>query len=234
MSKYYKYSGIFNSGKDLNNAFRNKVGVDGRIIESLETLKKEKQVDPFHKKLLEEINESDEVVVYDFGGAGGVGFFRIIKDIKNKDKLKWIVFEVDTVVDDYNKFFESTGYNIECQNSSSFDEFDKTIKEKKIIFYSIGAIQYVDLPLNFMKELKPFDSVYLKDLNVGKIPNFLTIQKGVDRCWFNNIDEVEQIFKDNNFNYKISQKYNSFHDMSNFPKEYQLNHMCNIIAKKND
>lgn len=230
-----KYSGIFESKKDLTNAFKDRVGVDGRIKQSIKTLKDDIKNDKFHQDLLDEINSSKEVVVFDYGGAGGIGFFRIIKNIKNKGNLKWIVLEVNEVVDSYNEFFNTIPFNIECKDSNSLDRLIKKFKGKKIIFYSIGTLQYLDNPIKFLKDhIKSFDSVYLKDLNSGEIPSFLTIQKGVSQCWFNNIKDFEDIFKEEGFDYKIFKHKTKFHDMSNFPKKYQLNNMCNITAKKYD
>ncbi len=233
-----KYSGIFENEKELQNGFKDGVGVEGRINQSKKEILSGNMKTPpeSYVKMLELINKepNKKVIVCDIGGGAGIDFFRLYHLIKNPSRLKWIVYEVEEVYEKYDLLFKSLDYNICCKSVNSFDLFKKQ-KDCINILHSAGTIQYLESPLIWLeKSITNFDCVVLKDLNMSKeTKTFLTIQKGNGFCWFYNQKEFLDIFEKSKFKCDIFY-WGKFHDMSNFPEAYRIHSFGQLFAIKND
>lgn len=227
-----RYSGIFKRFVDTENTFKRMTAVEGRTNNTRDIYEFPQKIEGLPsttQKLIEIINQSDkEVIVYDIGGSAGLDYFRILPYI-DKNKVRWRIYEINEVVQEYSQFVDTTDLPITVHSIDNL--FVKKNEQVLRIFHSAGTLQYMSRPYNFLGEyLNCFDYFIFREMNICKCDDFVTIQEGIGPCWFLNKDNFIKLFKDYHVDIKCGEH---FRNMSDLPKGYRTEGFMNFIFEKN-
>jgi len=96
------------------------------------------------KVILEE--GTSKINIIDFGGGGGISFYEVMSFFKERMEMKWFIVETPQMVKC------ATALNLHNKDLS-FEIDIKDIKSDIDLFFSSGALQYVEFPYSYVLEI---------------------------------------------------------------------------------
>lgn len=171
---------------------------------------------------------SNKVRILDFGGAMGIAYVYLCGSMTNSQLIDYYVVDNQASCEQGSKIFEG-------DNRIHFEtSLPETIDRVDIVFMS-GVLQYVEdyegVILRVIKYKPAF--VLLTLLPVGEAPTFAAAQKNLQGSilpsWFFNLIEIIELMRNHGYRMSFKGAAEPKFDMGNFPPEYRLTHMANLL-----
>jgi putative methyltransferase (TIGR04325 family) len=178
------------------------------------------------------LESKSTVRVLDFGGAMGFAYPQLIKSLVS-DSVEYFVVDNERSCEKGASLFNNDP-RIHFQ-----PQLDDNIPNVDIVFMS-GVLQYIEDYRGVIHSLVKYHPTYFlyTYTSAGDIPTYASAQRNLRGsilpAWFFNIDELCAIMTEVGYRliFKASVAPEDKLDMSNFPSEYRLHHMANLLFSK--
>jgi putative methyltransferase (TIGR04325 family) len=158
------------------------------------------------------IENSNSLVVLDFGGSLGSSYYQNKEFLRNIKKIEWCIVEQFSYVDYGKLYFEN-------ENLKFYYTIDQCINNHKVNFVLLSSvIQYIESPEKLLMEINNLDVEYIVFDRTGIVFDrdlFLTkqivpseIYGGSYPCWFLSENYIIKHLK----NFELMTTFNSFCD----------------------
>jgi putative methyltransferase (TIGR04325 family) len=173
----------------------------------------------------------DEISILDFGGGMGIAYVHLLSSMMRAVHINYHIVEVERICREGLKLFgpnDSIDFNTSLPNKHW--ELD--------IIYIDSVLQYIDDYPGFIKSICSYRPKYIMfvKLAAGDIPTYATAQKNIPgstiACWFFNIKELIETICDQGYSLIFKSALARDYDQSNFPKQYRLGRMSNLLFSR--
>ncbi len=122
--------------------------------------------------ILRAVTKNQSISIVDFGGSLGSHYYQMKSFFSKEIKISWNVVEQKEFVDCGKKEFEN--------DELKFYYSIKDYQGEKDVFFASGAIQYLEDPYTFIKEIKSFkfkNIIFDRVFFIENVPERIVLQK---------------------------------------------------------
>ena len=171
--------------------------------------------------------------VLDFGGGMGVGFIHLVSSLRRPCEVEYHVVETPAMCDGGRDLFRAD------PRIRFHSELPARLPELQIVYVS-SALQYVDNYAELLHQLCAYRAnfILLTNFAAGPIPTYATAQRNMKGSvvpyWFFNASEITELLRGDGYSLEFSSLVDREYDRRNFPAQYRLTHMCNLLFSRVD
>ena len=171
------------------------------------------------------------VRVLDFGGGMGVGFIHLVSSLRRPCEVEYHVVETPAMCDGGRDLFRAD------PRIHFHSELPSRLPELHMVYVS-SALQYVDDYAGLLHRLSAYRAnfILLTNFSAGRIPTYATSQRNMKGSvvpyWFFNADEITELLRGDGYSLDFSSLVDREYDRRNFPAQYRLTHMCNLLFSR--